>query len=123
MTMPTGKPPCSDLTLYYPTMPQWASRVHPPNLPKLSVSNLPGNFSYESIRVIDTVPKQISKLVPTIFLKLVSNMEKTTLLKEQINAKLKATLKKSKTINMSKEIQDSLAKENTVEPESMKTLM
>jgi hypothetical protein len=45
-----------------------------------------------------------------------------TLLK-RANAKLKCTLKKRKTTDVSKVIQDSMAKEPTVATESMETLM
>jgi hypothetical protein len=42
---------------------------------------------------------------------------------QHANAKLEVSLKKSKTINMSEEIQESLANKATVDPESMKTLI
>jgi hypothetical protein len=73
-------------------------------------------------RVIEKVQKILIELVPQLFLELASSREKETLLKKA-NAKLDAALKKSKTLDMSKEIQQALSTEPTVAPENMKTLM
>jgi hypothetical protein len=73
-------------------------------------------------KVIQKVQTTLSELVPKLFLDLIATTEERTLLL-RANAKLEASLKKSQTIDMSKEIQESFAHEPTVAPESMKTLM
>jgi hypothetical protein len=79
-------------------------------------------ISYGIMTVIEKVQKILTELIPQLFLELVSSKEPEILLKK-VNIKLDAALKKSKTLDMSKEIQQALSAEPTIAPENMKTLM
>jgi hypothetical protein len=72
--------------------------------------------------VIKKVQWTLPLLIKKLFVDLIASTEEQSLLQHD-NAKLEVSLKKSKTIDMSKEFQESLANKATVDPESMKTLI
>jgi hypothetical protein len=72
--------------------------------------------------VIEKVQWTLPLLIPKLFVDLIASTVEQSLL-QHANAIFEVSFKKSKTINMSKEIQESLANKATVAPESMKTLI
>jgi hypothetical protein len=96
------------------------TQTQPPNVKYIPPAGQ--QLSNGITQVIKKVQWTLAALVPKLFVGLLASTKKQTLF-QQANAKLKASLKKSKTIDMSKEIQESLAREPTVAPKSIKTLM